>query len=209
MVRVQLEYYPMHLFYHGLTIHVLKYGIKQLLRLEEKLGLPKYTLVKKLIQRLRLQKGNVRGRDGQTLSRHHQTLLGLPNTVVKLLNGLAGKSSESKRSSPMVECNEMQRLAVCLPYVFEGLAAPEVAKHNKGKAGKQVVKDPTIGITEVCEDYITLYHNARCVFLCMQLYIIVCIMCMQLYNIVYFHVPNCTQLCTMFRHRPAAPRYTC
>ena len=113
-VCVQLEYDPMHLFDHGLTIHVLKYGIKQLLRLEEKLGLPKYTLVKKLIQRLRLQKGNVRGRDGQTLSRHHQTLLGLPNTVVKLLNGLAGKSSESKRSSPMVECNEMQRLAVCL-----------------------------------------------------------------------------------------------
>ena len=73
MVRVQLEYDPMHPFDHGLTIHVLKYGIKQLLRLEEKLGLPKYTLVKKLIQRLRLQKGNVRGRDRQTLSQDRET----------------------------------------------------------------------------------------------------------------------------------------
>ena len=149
--------------------------MKQLMQLEADLGLQKYYFLKKMIQRVRLLTGEFEGRDGQILSRNHQTLLSLPNTIVKLLNSLAGRSADKKKSCPIVDANEMQRLGVALPYLFDSLCQREVELFNKkmvsaaktnGKrlnAKRDRLWDSSIGIVQVCEDYLCLYSNFRCV----------------------------------------------
>ena len=162
----------MHVCDHGHIPHILKYPMKQLLRLEEVLGLPKYTFLKKLICRVRLMTGACSGTDGQSLSRHHQTLLCVPKTVEKLFNSLAGRGSKQEKSNPIVDANEMQRLGLALPYLFEGLCSKVVAQYNtktqsaakcqqRHRRTVNSVFDSSRGITEVMENYLTWYASFR------------------------------------------------
>ena len=79
-----------------------------------------------------------------------------------MMAGMAG----DKKSSPIVDASDTQRLALTLPYLLEGLFRNEVATFNaKRKKGRKKVIDKTEGFIDVVENFLEMYANYRCVLL--------------------------------------------
>jgi hypothetical protein len=156
-------YDPMHVFDHGLIAHMLRYMIKLWMRFEARAGLTRWTIVRKLLDRLRSLIGYFRGPQEQVWHRHHMNLLCLPNTVVKMFKNLAGMSEEGKKKScPIVDANDMQRLATAMPFLMEDLTRHEVLAYNTSLRFKRDwLTDPTPGFVSVFELFLEMYSNYR------------------------------------------------
>ena len=113
----------MHAYDHGVSMHIISAVVKMLHKLENDLGLPKNTLVKKLTARLH----NL----CSSLESKHTTLLGFVNqSIVTLFETLTTPNKKGQKQSPIVDAGDVQKLMLALPYLLDGLADEEIDHYN-------------------------------------------------------------------------------
>ena len=118
---------PMHVYDHGVAMHIIQAVVKTIHKLEVDLGLPKNTLMKRLTRTARMH--NL----CSSLDTKHTTLMGFTHqsivTVFEILS-TPGKKGQNLKQSPIVDAGDVQKLMLTLPYLLDGLVDEELEAHN-------------------------------------------------------------------------------